>query len=71
MVLGLLRRKKKKKKKARKIKIGYLVIDLTEDGLWVGDKFIPRKNILGINPDTKTIIYTSEDGRIQEISYKK
>ena len=69
-MLGLLRKIfGKNKVKAKKIRVKYLVIDTREDGIWVKDQFIPRKNIITIDPQRRVVIYKAEDGTIKEIPY--
>lgn len=58
------------KRKAKKIRIGYIVIDLTRDSILLPNgEVIPRDNILGIDVQRKTIIYRGEDGKIHEAEY--
>ena len=69
-MLGLLKRLFGRKKKKR-LKAGYLVVDFSDDGVWVGNTFIPRNSILSIDTERKIILFKDVDGAIKEISYAK
>lgn len=58
------------KRRAKRIRIGYVVIDLTRDSILLPNgEIIPKENILGIDVQKKIIIYKGEDGKIHEIEY--
>jgi hypothetical protein len=62
--------KARAKPKVRKI-VGYILIDLREDGIRLPDgTLIRREDVIGVIPDQRLIIYRKPDGTIEAVEIK-